>query len=175
MIILILPLLNLNQVNGDIDIAKGRVRIEKVEWRNNPPGSYAFEIKFEVYFIRNGLDLGGYYTSDASYESFLGSYSWFYTDKFSGDSGNNDDDYDDYYESTTSYFRRGTSSSVDGIRIRIILKYYGWILGGYWYDGYTIIKDWHYIDSNSDYYGYDTDWICDSKVRITYGINILAT
>ena len=165
--------ITVRSVYADVDLAKGRVYIDKIQWTDNP-GSYAFEIYMNIMYARNCLDSpwgdegGRAYTEDYYYTYGLGESNILDTLKLTGDTGTH---YDNYY-SPTSYFRRGSSSSEDGIYLKFRIRKWGtWF--GLWVDeGYSAHTDWHWIDANSDT-SYETSWV--SGVKIWYKLDITGT
>lgn len=179
-LIIVLLLINLfsfyllMDIQGDVDLAKGRVYIDLIQWQDNP-GPYAFEVQLDVYYARNCLDSvqgdegGRAYVTDAGYNSI----QWPDPVVSSKCYGNNQNHGTNYY-ADTSYFRRGSTSSSDGIYIRILIKKYWSFFGNPIYDGYSVIKNYHFIDLNTDY-TYNTGWVYSGNVKVYYTLDIIET
>lgn len=43
----------INPVSSEIDLAKARVGILQIQWRNNPPGSLGFKVEIDMQYARN--------------------------------------------------------------------------------------------------------------------------
>ena len=167
--LLILP--TIKPVTSDLDIARGRGYIDKVEW-TQMQGTWAFEVIINVKYARNVQTLSAYasgqaYVKDHFYEDGFGQYNYEFSDRWTGSSGVKATN----YYVTESFFRRGTSSGEDGLNVRIRIRKWGFFFFPI-DEGYTTIKDWHWIDVNSDD-TWDTGWI--NGLKVTYGLDIIAT
>ena len=160
------------EISADMDLAIGRGYIDQVQWTQKQ-GSWAFEVFIYVRYARNCLDsvsvthAGLAYSGDRYYEDGLDHSEYVYTARWTGSTGFKTTNY--YVEE--SHFRRGSSSGEDGLMIQIKIRKWGFLFFPI-SEGYVTIKDWHWIDANSDD-TWDTGWI--NGLKVWYSLDIIST